>query len=336
MTIRINAKYHLWLLRQIKGNPFSWGVSFFERFIKSKRMSGDALQSSSVISRQHFLILLCLSGMLTMAFGTNARAERIAFLAFAQDYWQVWVMPMLGGEPSQLTDTPYDKNRLSCYSDGQHLFVTGVQGQVTKLNVTSAQSTRIDLPLGDSIDAVISPNDKYIAFSKPGKMPSDRGDLWLLTLASGDARPLVKDLRVQHQPVWSHDSSTLYFLSARGNARNDIWSLELATGTRQKINLGGNGHFDTAVNQNGGLLWSANPSGNYEIWLQQSGKSPIQLTEHPALDASPAWSPDASAIVFESSRRGASNLWLLKLSDKKLTQLTDFARGARRPVWCLK
>jgi hypothetical protein len=38
-----------------------------------------------------------------------------------------------------------------------------------------------------------------------------------------------------------------------------------------------------------------------------------QLTSHPADDRCPRWSPDCSAVVFESKRSGTWDLWIENL-----------------------
>jgi serine/threonine protein kinase len=48
-----------------------------------------------------------------------------------------------------------------------------------------------------------------------------------------------------------------------------------------------------------------NGNGNLDIWLQQvSGGEPLRLTDHPADDWFPAFSPDGSKIAFRSERDG--------------------------------
>jgi Tol biopolymer transport system component len=55
---------------------------------------------------------------------------------------------------------------------------------------------------------------------------------------------------------------------------------------------------------------SFRPDG-WDIWLLSPNKPPQRLTDHPALDYDPAWSPDGRYIVFTSERSGVPNLFVI-------------------------
>jgi Tol biopolymer transport system component len=55
---------------------------------------------------------------------------------------------------------------------------------------------------------------------------------------------------------------------------------------------------------------SFRPDG-WDIWLRSQDKPPQRLTDHPALDYDPAWSPDGRYIVFTSERSGVPDLFVM-------------------------
>lgn len=66
--------------------------------------------------------------------------------------------------------------------------------------------------------------------------------------------------------------------------------------------------------------------GRTDIWLvDSSAHAPIarRLTQHPANDTSPRWSPDGRYLYFLSSRSGAQQVWRLALDGGDATQVTD-------------
>ncbi|MGL4554992.1 MAG: S9 family peptidase [Gemmataceae bacterium] len=70
------------------------------------------------------------------------------------------------------------------------------------------------------------------------------------------------------------------------------------------------------------------------IWLAPAdGKGePRQLTTNKK-DRHPRWSPDGKSLVFESSRSGSSQLWVIALGGGEARQLTTISTGASGPVW---
>ena len=58
--------------------------------------------------------------------------------------------------------------------------------------------------------------------------------------------------------------------------------------------------------RNGRIAVPSDRSGNFEIWtVKANGTGWRQLTDTPAFDACPAWSPDGSRLAFCSDRSGS-------------------------------
>ena len=56
-----------------------------------------------------------------------------------------------------------------------------------------------------------------------------------------------------------------------------------------------------------------------DIWMVDvEGGSPQQLTNHPAGDFNPRWSPDGDQPYFLSTRSGASQVWRLAMTGESL------------------
>ena len=64
------------------------------------------------------------------------------------------------------------------------------------------------------------------------------------------------------------------------------------------------------------IIYAALRPANMDIYLFDSpGKAPRRLTDHPALDYNPVFSPDGRWVVFCSERRGNPDLYALDLQN---------------------
>ncbi len=88
------------------------------------------------------------------------------------------------------------------------------------------------------------------------------------------------------------------------------------------------------------LVFSAqDQSGGTDLYLWEMGKKEVvRLTTDIYLDRDPCFSPDGQAVVFSSDRGrpeldSGSNLFILRLSDRRLLLLTNGPHQDRRPRW---
>ena len=59
----------------------------------------------------------------------------------------------------------------------------------------------------------------------------------------------------------------------------------------------------------------------------------IQITNHPAEDGAPAWSPNNSKIAFRSNRSDVSSIWVMNTNGTNKLQLTDNLGTEGHPHW---
>lgn len=71
------------------------------------------------------------------------------------------------------------------------------------------------------------------------------------------------------------------------------------------------------------------------LWLAASdASSPArQLTTTTKKDRHPRWSPDGKRILFESSRSGTNQLWIIDLSGGEAQQITTISTSASNAIW---
>jgi Tol biopolymer transport system component/imidazolonepropionase-like amidohydrolase len=71
-----------------------------------------------------------------------------------------------------------------------------------------------------------------------------------------------------------------------------------------------------------------------DLWLMNaSGGAARRITNDPALDTAPMWSPDGQSIVYSSDRAGGMNLWIHDVAANTDRQLTKLPSAAMEAAW---
>ena len=147
-------------------------------------------------------------------------------------------------------------------------------------------------------------------------------------------------------PTWSPDGKQIafvQFMRLRENQTN--WSIDLANANGTLCS--GKSICELRANNqgeqyHGGLAWSSqgilavglnNAGGNDIYTMFADGSAIFQLTDNPAEDSLPAWSPDGKQIAFTSTRDGHYQIYVMDVNGGNLRRVsygdsTDFA-----PTW---
>jgi Tol biopolymer transport system component len=88
------------------------------------------------------------------------------------------------------------------------------------------------------------------------------------------------------------------------------------------------------------IAFVSDRDGNNEIYLMELAGTTVvsltNLTNNPADDQGPVWSPDGSRIAFESNRNGNYEIYVMEITDStvvSLTNLTNHLGGDGSPAW---
>jgi len=84
------------------------------------------------------------------------------------------------------------------------------------------------------------------------------------------------------------------------------------------------------------IVFSSTRDGNFEIYSMNSdGTGAARLTNNPAMDAFPAWSPDNTKIAFTSNRDGFFNfeIYVMNADGSSPTRLTTNGKVDGMPAW---
>ena len=85
----------------------------------------------------------------------------------------------------------------------------------------------------------------------------------------------------------------------------------------------------------GRIVFTSMRDGNFEIYVMDAdGGNQERLTNNPAYDYQPDWSPDGRKIAFVSNRGGGrTQIFVMDADGKNPIRLTDGRGGKREPDW---
>jgi tol-pal system beta propeller repeat protein TolB len=84
----------------------------------------------------------------------------------------------------------------------------------------------------------------------------------------------------------------------------------------------------------GKIAFASDRDGNLEIYVMDAdGGSQTRLTEDPAEDFSPAWSPDGKRLAFVSTRDGNAEIYVMNADGTGQTRLTNNSASDLHPAW---
>jgi TolB protein len=93
--------------------------------------------------------------------------------------------------------------------------------------------------------------------------------------------------------------------------------------------------IDPSWSPNGALLafsWRR-PSGNYDLYVMDvASRQLVELTRDAARNERPSWAPDGRHIVFESTRGGTRQIWVMLADGTQARQLTSNGHN-ESPNW---
>ncbi len=283
--------------------------------------------------------LACLSGCVSAGIQDSSHpnsSSRIAYLAYSNDYWQVWIVDPSTGATRQVTTSAGDKTRVTWFGDGEALLVCTQAGRLLRVDPNSGYEELLPYIHEGIRDAAVSPDGEWVAFSATAGETADTQDLWVVRITGSNLQRIVRMRNLQAGPSWSHDGEWIYFHSGPVDGNNDILRVKRDGSRREQVVFNHGLAFEPALNRDDVLAFSSNAYGNYDIWVEAGPYQWRGVAPDPAVDASPSWSPDGTEVVFESARAGPLNLWIADAfadPPSEPRQLTAHEVGARAPQW---
>jgi serine/threonine protein kinase len=203
------------------------------------------------------------------------------------------------------------------FDNGQNLAIYDLASKQTKL------LTNFDWTGNSTWFAVWSPDSRHVAYTQRGAGPDAVTEVRVATL-DGKSDLVFRNEANPGQDVapagWLPDGSALLVVVVRADATFAIGLVPTAGGpfTPLRSGKGTRGTPELpSLSPDGRLIaFSEGAPGMREIHvIGRDGRAQHRITDHPADDYRPLWSPDGNHLAFLSNRHGSTGLWIVAIRD---------------------
>ena len=218
------------------------------------------------------------------------------------------------------------------YSKGQNLALYDLVKKQKRL------LTDLDWTNGWIYYAAWAPDGRRVAFQQA----TPKNDAFELRVATLDGRSTVMYRNAGPLPViplgWRPDGATLVAIVVRPDA---TWAIGTLSAPGQFVQLKSFGWSDSEprLSPDGRFIaYHKGDQGPRDVHvISFDAGETYQITDDPADDQSPIWSPDSRRLAFMSNRLGSASLWTVELKDGKPIgqpiKVKDGMQSARLVDW---
>jgi TolB protein len=268
--------------------------------------------------------------------------SQIYFVSDRSGHKEIWVMDYDGSNQRQLTHLGSIALSPRISPDGSRLAFSSLTKSGWDIMMYSMDLNRmVTFPRfgGTNLSPAWSGDGLKLAFA------SSRGgesQIYVSDASGSNVRRLTSNKGPDVSPVWNRKTGAQIAFVSGQTGLPQIYTME-ADGTNQQRVTDQGYAVSPAWAPNGQFLslawvrkYGPGEPGASDVYLMDiASKQWVQLTHDGGRNDFPSWSPDGRHIVFQSSRSGKEEIWMMLADGTKIRQLTFTGRNTQ-PNWSWK
>lgn len=278
-------------------------------------------------------LFLFLHGQETYATEYSPPSSQLAFVAYIEGSWDLFVISDNGTGLKRLTNTPFDERNPSWSQDRNSIVYSTSDGHIHRYDLVAEKDVLLKTLKGVNVQPNFMPDSDgqdvlYVHFSED--VPDDT-DLYLLDIKTGKSRLFLGQRSQQFYPCWSPNGEHMAYINVHcsnpcDRMLQEVWVTDRFGKNAQQLILTNSACETPAWSSDGRrLAFSSDLSGNFDIYIYDIANRTLKpITADPHSDTSPAWSPDGSKLAFVSTRSGQSEIWIKDLVSDNLKRFVPF------------
>lgn len=271
--------------------------------------------------------------------GWSPDGTMISFQSSVGGNWDIYSMPITGGEPERLTtnaavDSDPDWQPQGGSTGTGEIAFTSLRDGNAEIYVMDPGGTDVTRLTNDpAMDdyAAWSPDGQQIAFTS---WRDGNAEIYVMDADGSNETRLTNDAAYDAEPTWSGGGNYITFVSDRDGSQ-DIFVIE-ANGTPVTNLTQGTGSNFSPHQRGTAIVFVSDRNGNNDIYtMNSSGIFLTRLTTDPASEYAPALSPGVTQIVFTRGGPGEGHLYVMGVegAEPDPTPITEGNQWEYHATW---
>ncbi len=208
--------------------------------------------------------------------------------------------------------------------------------EIYLMNADGSGVTKLTNSTGKDEAPNFSPSGSQLAFHGDNGTGGAK-NIFTINADGTNARKITNTKKQNTFPRWSPRENELLFTTSDYWPGNDIMLFDLKT-SKGKLLTNGFQSFNSPTWSPDGasFIFSYGHEKEFDLWIQEKGGKPRELTTMPGRELDASWSDDEQKVFFVAESevdKGDFQLFLLDLNTQAVTQVTEGDGFLRYPSW---